>query len=277
MHTSVLRGLRVVSIALNLPGPAAGRRLVGLGAAVAKVEPPGGDPMAAYHPSWYAALAQGQDIRRIDLKAPSGRAEFEELIDDAHLLLTSSRPSALARLELDWPRLSARHPRLSHVAIIGYPPPDAERTGHDLTYLAAEGLVSPPVMPLTLVADLAGAERAVSAALAIILHRERTGKPGYGEVSLGQVARDLAEPLRMGITAPGALLGGGLPGYGLYRAKDGWVAVAALEPHFLTALQQEVGATAEAMAASFARESVAHWERRGRELDIPMVAVSGER
>jgi len=276
MHTSVLRGLRVVSIALNLPGPAAARRFVGLGAMVTKVEPPDGDPMARYHPVWHAALAQGQYIRRIDLKSEDGRAELEELLDDAHLLITSSRPSALARLELDWPRLSARHSRLSLVAITGYPAPDAERTGHDLTYLAAEGLVVPPGLPRSLVADLAGAERAVSAALAILLDRERTGNPGFAEVSLAQVARDLAEPLRMGITAPGGLLGGGHPGYGLYRARDGWVAVAALEPHFLTALQHEVGGTAEEMATAFLKESAAHWERRGAELDIPMVAVSHE-
>lgn len=276
MHTSVLRGLRVVSIALNLPGPAAARRLVGLGAAVTKVEPPGGDPMARYHSAWHAALAQGQYIRQIDLKSEVGREELEGLLDDAHLLITSSRPSALARLELDWPRLSARHPRLSQVAIVGYPAPDAERTGHDLTYLAAEGLVTPPVLPLSLVADLAGAERAVSAALAIILDRERTGNPGYAEVSLAQMANDLAEPLRMGVTVPGGLLGGGFPGYGLYRAKDGWIAVAALEPHFLAALEREVGTTAEAMAAAFAQHPVAYWTRRGLELDIPMVAVSRE-
>ena len=107
----------------------------------------------------------------------------------------------------------------------------------------------------------------------LLFARERGDTPGYMEVSLAQVARDLAEPLRMGITAPGAVLGGGFPGYALYRASDGWVAVAALEPHFLKALEQEVGATADAMAAAFGRETVAHWETRGRELDIPLVAV----
>jgi len=268
-----LTGVHVVTIAVNLPGPAAARRLVGLGASVTKVEPPSGDPMASYHPRWYESLAAGQDVRRIDLKDPGRRSALDALLADADVLLTSSRGSALTRLGLDWPAVSSRHPRLTQVAITGYPAPDGERSGHDLTYLASEGLLSPPSLPLTLIADLAGAERAAAAVGVLLFARERGDTPGYMEVSLAQVARDLAEPLRMGITAPGAVLGGGFPGYALYRASDGWVAVAALEPHFLKALEQEVGATADAMAAAFAGQSSSHWESRGRALDIPLVAL----
>ena len=278
MSTQPLEGVRVVTIAVNLPGPAAARRLVGLGASVTTVEPPAGDPMASYHPHWYDALAAGQNVRRIDLKDPGGRSTLHELLAEADVLLTSSRHSALTRLGLDWSAVSVRHPRLVQVAITGYPAPDGERSGHDLTYLASEGLLSPPSLPLTLMADLAGAERAVAAVAALLFARERIGAVGYMEVSLAQVARDLAEPRRMGITEPGAVLGGGFPGYAIYRASDGWVAVAALEPHFLKALEREVGGTAEAMAATFATETAEHWEARGRALDIPMVAVrvSGE-
>jgi hypothetical protein len=35
-------------------------------------------------------------------------------------------------------------------------------TGHDLTYQASVGLVAPPAMPLTLLADMAGAQTTVS-------------------------------------------------------------------------------------------------------------------
>ena len=273
MPVKPLDSIRVVSIALNLPGPAAARRLVGLGAAVTKVEPPTGDPMAAYHPEWYTALASGQDILRIDLKSEAGRAALDELLAQADVLLTSSRISALRRLGLDWESVRQRHPRLSQVSIIGYPGAQTDRTGHDLTYIAAEGLLTPPEMPRTLIADLGGAERAVAAVLAVVLLRERGGGPGHMEVSLAEVARDLAEPLRVGVTRPGALLGGGFPGYAIYRASDGWIAVAALEPHFLRALEQEAGVTAEQMAATFAMHPARHWERRGIELDIPISAL----
>ena len=275
MSVRPLDGVRVVTIAFNLPGPAAARRLVALGASVTKVEPPDGDPMASYQAEWYAALSAGQEVRRIDLKTDSGRATLDAVLTRADVLLTSSRISALRRLGLDWDSITARHPRLSQVAITGYPGAQSDRTGHDLTYIAAEGLVAPPAMPRTLIADLGGAERAVSGVLAVMLARERGGKPGYVEVSLAEVARDLAEPLRAGVTAPGALLGGGFPGYALYRASDGWIAVAALEPHFLRALQAEAGMTGEDMAATFATHPVSHWERRGIELDIPIVRVRG--
>jgi crotonobetainyl-CoA:carnitine CoA-transferase CaiB-like acyl-CoA transferase len=163
--------------------------------------------MASYHPQWYDSLAAGQDVRRIDLKDPAGRSSLDALLAEADALLTSSRPSALTRLGLGWRAVSARHPRLTQVAITGYPAPDGERTGHDLTYLASEGLLSPPSLPLTLIADLAGAERAVSAVAVLLLARERGGTPGYMEVSLGQVARapslasasEMARPTR---TAP---------------------------------------------------------------------------
>ena len=273
MTVQPLDGVRIVTIALNLPGPAAARRLLSLGATITKVEPPNGDPMAAYHPEWYAALSAGQAVQRIDLKTDAGRVALDALLQSADLLLTSSRISALRRIGLDRHSVRGRHPLLSQVAITGYPGEQSDRTGHDLTYIAAAGLVRPPEMPRTLVADLAGSERAVAAVLAVMLSRERGGGPGYLEVSLAEVAHDLAEPLRVGVTRPGGLLGGGFPGYALYRASDGWIAVAALEPHFLRALEQEAGRTAEAMAATFAQHTMSHWERRGIDLGIPMVAV----
>jgi crotonobetainyl-CoA:carnitine CoA-transferase CaiB-like acyl-CoA transferase len=273
MTSQPLDGIHLVTIALNLPGPAAARRLVGLGASVTKVEPPSGDPMAAYHPEWYATMSAGQSVHRIDLKTGAGREALGALLQSADLLLTSSRLSALERLGLDRESVRREHPRLSQVAITGYPGDRSDRTGHDLTYIAAEGLVAPPAMPRTLMADLAGAERAVSAVLALLLVRERGGGPGYMEVSLAEVAHDLAEPLRVGMTRPGALLGGGFPGYALYRASDGWIAVAALEPHFLRVLEQEAGVTAEEMATTFAKHPASHWEKRGIELDIPIVAA----
>ena len=41
---ALLAGINVVSLAVNLPGPAAARRLCQLGARGCKVEPPTGDP-----------------------------------------------------------------------------------------------------------------------------------------------------------------------------------------------------------------------------------------
>jgi crotonobetainyl-CoA:carnitine CoA-transferase CaiB-like acyl-CoA transferase len=271
-----LAGIRVVSLAPNVPGPVAAARLHGLGAHVTKIEAPGGDPLAKSAPGWYAALHEGFDVRRLDLKSSEGRAALDEFLAEADVLLTSSRPSALARLGLEWNELHARHPKVVHVAIVGELPPDAERAGHDLTYVAQLGLVDPPVMPKTLLADLAGSERAVSATLALLLKRARGGGISRAYVSLREAARVFALPSVHGMTTAGGVLGGGFSGYGMYRASDGWVAVAALEPHFTARLNERIGAPGgepEAIAARFAEGTVAHWQAWAAEHDLPVIGV----
>ena len=145
--STLLQGIKIVSLALNVPGPAAAARLTKLGADVIKVEPPTGDATKAAAPGLYESLCQGQTVLRLDLKSPEGRAKLDELLASADLLLASFRPSALQRLELDWESLHARHPKLCFVGIIGYSAPLQERTGHDLTYQCDLGLLRPPQMP----------------------------------------------------------------------------------------------------------------------------------
>jgi crotonobetainyl-CoA:carnitine CoA-transferase CaiB-like acyl-CoA transferase len=274
--STLLQGIKIVSLALNAPGPVAAARLAKLGADVTKIEPPSGDATKSAAPAWYESLCQGQIVLRLDLKSPEGRAELEDLLATADLLLASFRPSALQRLELDWESLHARHPRLSFVAIVGYLAPHQERTGHDLTYQSDFGLLRPPQMPPTLFIDLAGAERAVSMALALLNRAARSGQAGCAWVSLHECAQDLAAPLKAGLTTSNGLLGGAYPLYGFYRANDGWIAIAALEPHFAERLLSELGlekADRVALERIFRQRKAASWEKWAAELDLPLVAV----
>ncbi len=271
-----LNGVKVVSICINTPGPVAASRLAGMGASVTKVEPPAGDPMKIFAGAWYRSLSVGQSIVTIDLKDSSGRAQLDELLAEADLLLTSYRPSALNRLHLDWESVHKRHPKLCFVGIIGYPAPLEEKSGHDLTYLAEAGLVTPPEMPSTLFVDLAGAEKCVSASLALLLHFARTGEACCEFVSLFEAARELRAPVEAGLTPRGRILGGGSPFYSLYRANPGWVAVAALEPRFAERLIAELGldkAEHGAFERVFQQRAAAEWEKWAAERDLPIVAV----
>lgn len=269
-----LAGIKIVNLSLNLPGPAASLRLCRMGAEVVKVEAPSGDPMEIYHAGWYTDMAAGQTLVRLDLKTDAGRAELDRLLGSADLLLSASRPAAMARLGLDWAKLHQKFPRLCQVAIIGYPAPRENEAGHDLTYQASLGLLTPPHMPRTLLADMAGAEMTVSSALALLLQRERGGEAGYAEVALSEAAASLAEPLRYGCTSPGALLGGGIPEYNLYQSADGWVAVAALEPHFKKRLEDALAiATPDQYRAAFAGQSSAWWQEWGQQQDVPIETV----
>lgn len=275
-----LHGVRVVNAGVNLPADAAAARLAELGASVSKVEPPGGDPMSAAAPGLYAELTEGQEIVRVDLNGAAARDELDDLLRATDLLLTSSRPSALERLGLGRAALAQRHPALLHVAIVGHAAPDQELAGHDLTYAARHGLLSPPAMPRTLVADLGGAERAVTAAVALLAARATAGSAAgrYAEVALADAAAFFALPLRHGVTSDGGLLGGGYPYYGLYETRDGWVALAALEPKFRRRVVEELGAEpgSEDFARALRARTAAEWEEWGDERDIPLAAVVDE-
>lgn len=265
-----LDGVRVVSLAVNLPGPLAAARLTSMGAAVTKVEPPTGDPLALVAPTWYTELVGGQEVVRLDLKDPADRAALEDRLAGVDVLLTSMRPSALERLGL--PESVERHGLLL-VEVVGYDGDRAEEAGHDLTYQASRGMVAPPTMPLVPMVDVLGSERAVSATLAGLRVRESLGAAVHERVVLDEVADAAAASLRHGLTGPGAVLGGALPGYAIYATSDGHVAVGAIEPHFAARLAEHVGSTRAELETAFASRPSAHWEQLGREHDVPVVVV----
>jgi crotonobetainyl-CoA:carnitine CoA-transferase CaiB-like acyl-CoA transferase len=271
-----LEGIKLVSTAFNMPGPAAAWKLRGFGAAVVKVEPPTGDPLARNCPELYREFVEGQEVVRLDLKQPDGQSEMDRHLADADVLITSTLPSSLERLGLAWERLHQTFPRLCQVAIVGYAPPEEELTGHDLTYQASVGLVSPPAMPPTLLADMAGAQTAVTHAFAVLQERARSGRGVHSFVPIAGALDFFTIPLRYDITAPGGRLAGTLPMYNLYRAREGWLAVAALEPQFWAKMQSLLGLrqnTYEELAAIFAGRTAAEWERWAVENRLPIAAV----
>ncbi len=285
-----LQGTRILSLALNLPGPAALMRCRRLGATCVKLEPPSGDPMAHYNPGAYAELHEGVKVLTADLKAEAGQKVLHQELARTDVLLTSFRPSALQKLGLDWTGLHTRHPSLCQVAIVGGPGAGAELPGHDLTYLAEHGLVPGTELPATLFADMAGSLMASEAVLqAALLQAERYAGSGenhpvgrYFEVALSSAAGYLALPRHWGLTQPSGAVGGAHAGYRVYPCQDGRVAVAALEPHFAAALGQAAGlpdASLKAMftpeshsaiAAFFAGRTRAQLDQLARERDIPL-------
>ena len=87
-----LAGLKIVSLAVNLPGPVAAARLRDFGANVTKIEPPEGDPLARGCPPWFQALHKDVTIVRLDLKEPASASVSSRSWNETDLLLTSSRP-----------------------------------------------------------------------------------------------------------------------------------------------------------------------------------------
>ena len=281
-----LRGVRILSLALNLPGPAALMRLAQMGARCTKINPPAGDPMQHYTPDGYALMHQNVAHKTLDLKAEAGQASLHKLLQQTDVLLTSFRPSALNKLGLGWKALHKTYPTLSLIEVVGAPGPLAEIPGHDLTYQAEVGLVNGMDLPPSLFADMGGALMASEATLKAVLMRHNTGKGTRHEVALSEAAAWLALPRQLRMTTPDGAVGGAHAGYQMYACKNGRVAVAALEPHFAVSLCTAAGVTLvhpvkdlfkpqtrQAIAGFFASKTRQQLDKLAAAKDIPLLTL----
>lgn len=272
-----LRGVRILSLALNLPGPAALMRCRQMGAHCVKLEPPGGDPMRHYNKPAYAQLHEGVEVLVADLKSGAGQKVLHDELCKSDVLITSFRPSALLRLGIDWVTLHELYPALSQIAIVGSPGERAEEPGHDLTYLADSGLVPGLDLPATLYADMSGSMMASEAVLQATLAQRAEGQGVFIEIALADAAAYLALPRRWGLTQPAGMVGGAHAGYRIYPCKDGRVAVAALEPHFAAALCTAAGLAASdvrAMLASATHQAIADFLLAQTREELDRLAVA---
>lgn len=265
-----LSGLLVVDLTRYLPGPFASRELLRFGARVVRLEAPGGDPLRELAPAWHDALNAGKESVEIDLKSEPKRGR--ELCAQADVVLESFRPGVVERLGVGPDDLPAT---VVYCSFTGFGPGE-QRAGHDLNYQGWAGLLADtaPAMPPVQVADLAGgALRAVTAILAALLERERTGQGSNLTISLTHSAHELAAH-RLGGEPIHRLLTGGLACYRIYATADGrYLTVAALEPRFFQRLCELLGRPdlaerqwnaeqeplADELAEAFAAEPLATW------------------
>lgn len=103
-----LQGVRILSLALNLPGPGALMRCRDMGAECIKLEPlapqgsPSADPMLIYSERAYTVLHEGIRMVQANLKTEEGQQTLHHELAQADVLISSFRPSALKKLGLEW-------------------------------------------------------------------------------------------------------------------------------------------------------------------------------
>jgi crotonobetainyl-CoA:carnitine CoA-transferase CaiB-like acyl-CoA transferase len=129
-----------------------------------------------------------------------------------------------------------------------------------------------------LLADFLGAELAVQAALLLLVKCSMSGENGRMRVSLANSLEGLSWPLNFGLTEPKGLLGGGIARYNLYKTKDSWVALAALEDKYWSSLISELGLPNQAVNKEkldkiFIQKNSDEWELWARENGLPITAV----
>jgi CoA:oxalate CoA-transferase len=249
-----LAGIRVADFTELLPGPFMTQALVELGADVLKIErPPHGDPVRRGSPGLFGTVNRGKRSVMLDLKSTEGLERALRLTEDADIVVEGYRPGVMTRLGLGYEAVRLRNPGVVYLSLTGYGQDGPMRLvpGHDLNYLASAGLTSlcgepggPPRHGIGLpIADLGGSMYALSALMAALFQRERTGRGQHLDVSMTDCAAHWLNA-RKGVfhrngtnDVPGqrraALM---RPAYGVFDCRDGAVTIAALEGHFWKAL-----------------------------------------
>lgn len=250
-----LHGHRVLDLGMVLAGPYAGTLLAELGADVVKVEIPSGD---SFRDQGFTYI-RGQRGLALDLRSDRGREIFHRLVESADVVIDNYRPGVLERLGADYETLRKVKPDIISISIsaFGESGPLKERPGFDPVLqamsgmMAAQGGDSEPVLLTLAVNDVAcGALTALCAGLAL-LHRKATGQGQRGQLALASVATFMQseELVRMRGRVPPPVGGRDFRGPSatdrFYRARDGWLRVAATTRASQDGLREVIGSTDE--------------------------------
>jgi len=247
-----LDGVRIVEFA-GLGAAPYGVMLLGdLGADVIRVDRAGASADTATIA--HVGVSRNRRSIALDLKHPDVHEALDPLLARADVLVEGFRPGTMERLGLGPDQVLAKNPRLVYARMTGWGQegPLAMTAGHDLNYAALSGALytvgagdAPPPPVANYLADNGGGGAFLAiGVLAALIERERSGLGQVLDVAMVDGAASLTAFVR-GLAALGAwtdrrgsnLLDGGAPFYATYRCADGgWVAVAAIEPPFFSAL-----------------------------------------
>jgi crotonobetainyl-CoA:carnitine CoA-transferase CaiB-like acyl-CoA transferase len=245
---TALEGIRVLDVTQVMAGPFCAMQLCDMGADVIKVEPPGGDSTrrmagaSGTDSPGFNAVNRGKRGIVLDLKTAHGQEAFRRLVRRTDIVIENYRPGVMSTFGLDYGSLAADHPALIYASISGYGQtgPNASKGGFDLIAQGVSGLMSvtgeprrPPAkigVPLT---DLGAALFALSAVLAALHYRGRTGRGQYIDTSLVEAGVALsvwesAEYFATGV--PPQPLGSGhrmFAPYQAIRCADGFITLGA--------------------------------------------------
>lgn len=262
---SLLAGIRVLDLSLQLPGPFCTLMMADYGADVIKVdepyprvrnplsgEDPGTGPVDRY-------LNRGKRSLTLNLKAEEGRAIFLALAERSDVVVEGFRPGVVKRLGVDYEAVSGRNPRIVYCSISGYGQTGPMRgvAGHDINYISYAGILAssgrkeaPPAIPPVQIGDLfGGAMMALSGILMALRSREMTGKGCWVDVSMTDGAMAMlsihAAAVLAGMPVPergDMILTGMYPCYETYRCGcGGYVSVGSLEGWFWNTLVTALG------------------------------------
>ena len=239
-----LEGVRVLDLALFLPGPHLSQLMADHGAEVIKLEPPGeGDPGRHIglgehgHTVFFRNLNRGKKSVSLNLKSVQGREALLRIAEHVDVFIEAFRPGVAARLGFDYDAVRARNPRIIYCSLsaFGQTGPYRDVPAHNLACEAYAGTVSvnlgqdgEPAMPHVPVADFAAASMGLAGVLIALYRRERTGLGDRLDISMHDAALawlpNVLGPVFVEKRAPvpqNERTWGGGAFYRIYRTRDG--------------------------------------------------------
>jgi formyl-CoA transferase len=186
-----LDGIRVLDLTQYEAGPSATQMLAWLGADVIKIEPPNGEAGRVAlsdkrgEDAWFFLLLNScKKGVTLNLKAPRGRAMFEELVKTADVVVENLGPGAMDRLGLGYEALRRLNPRIIAASVKGFGSggPYSDYKSFEWIAQAMAGAMSmtgspdgPPTKAIGGLADTGAGLHTTIGILAAIIQRQVTG------------------------------------------------------------------------------------------------------
>ncbi len=270
-----LDGVVVIDFTQMLSGPFAAMMLADQGARVIKIEPPGGDQTRKFGPfrpgqltmaeggygGYFASTNRNKESIVIDLKSEAGRDVVRRLVAQADILIENFRAGVMERLGLGYESLRDLNPKLVYGAIRGFgdartgKSPYGDWPAYDVVAQAMGGIMGitstePGGQPTKIgpgVGDIVPAMQCAFGLVSALYRARGTGQGQFVDVAMVDGVLALCERIvfQHGID-------GDVPGpegnshpllcpYGLFQAKDGWVAIGCPHDEFWKLLIRTIG------------------------------------
>jgi crotonobetainyl-CoA:carnitine CoA-transferase CaiB-like acyl-CoA transferase len=262
--TGQLAGIRVVDLTRILAGPFCTVMLGDMGAEVIKVETPGqGDPLRGQGAvrdglSWYfAAFNRNKKSVTLNLRSDEGKAALARLIETSDVLVENYRPGVLGAMGFDDARLRELKPDLVVCSLSGFGDsgPYRDRPSFDFIAQAMSGFMAvtgeADAAPLRAGPPIADLVAGLYGALGICAALVKRNNDGAGErvgASLNNGLMSLLAFLAANYFATGAVPARSgndhaiVSPYGLFRTRDGEVAIAPSQEQSYQRLVDALGA-----------------------------------
>jgi CoA:oxalate CoA-transferase len=198
--TGPLKGIKVLSLGRALAGPFTAMMLADLGADVIKIEDPQKGDMARFSgpfiedlSSYFLSVNRGKKSLTLNLRNEKAKEILKMLIPQADILVENFRPGIMKKMGLEYEVVKELNPRLIYVSVSGFGQygPYALKPAFDMVAQGMGGTISitgepdrPPVRVGYSIGDIGASLFAISATLAALYEREKSGEGQLIDVAM---------------------------------------------------------------------------------------------